>query len=118
MIQPGEQGDGVGSRRRRIVNEGEASTHTTPEDTPDGQTEELEDDEEEEQRSHDGMSEAEEADGDAARPSTSGTRTNSTSSTANDGSGGGSVPTKTQAAFVGKYVSPLSLHHSTSYLRL
>ncbi|GAA5975463.1 hypothetical protein JCM5350_006487 [Sporobolomyces pararoseus] len=86
----------------------EVSNRTTPEEIRNGEMEDLEDEEEEDQRfNEDGSSEAEEADADVARPSTSGTRTNSTSSTANDGAGGLAVPTKTQAAFVGKLWSML-----------
>ncbi|GAA5965123.1 hypothetical protein JCM3765_004866 [Sporobolomyces pararoseus] len=109
MILPGEQqGGGIGMRRRRVSDGEENSNRTTPEAVGNGEMDDLEDEEEEEQRSNeDGSSEAEEADADAARPSTSGTRTNSTSSTANDGAGGVAVPTKTQAAFVGKLWSML-----------
>ncbi|GAA5906767.1 heat shock factor family protein [Sporobolomyces salmoneus] len=97
-------------RGRRRPLDGEArSTRTTPEDGQDGEGDEVDEDEphaeEEDQRSNDGSSEAEEAD--MHRQSTSGTRTNSTSSTANDGNGGLAVPTKTQAAFVGKLWSML-----------
>lgn len=106
MILPGEQQEeGIGNRRRKMFDGEEVSNRTTPEEIRNGEMEDLEDEEEEDQRfNEDGSSEAEEADADVARPSTSGTRTNSTSSTANDGAGGLAVPTKTQAAFVGKFV--------------
>ncbi|GAA5837090.1 hypothetical protein JCM3766R1_006530 [Sporobolomyces carnicolor] len=107
MLPTGEPADAPDRRRRRFGGPDDGSNRTTPDGAPDGDLDELEYEEEEEARSNDGSSDADEADGDPTRPSTSGTRTNSTSSTTNDGNGGVAVPTKTQAAFVGKLWSML-----------
>lgn len=108
LPRPGEQQEGQATPSPRVQVDPDCSGRTTPDTVRDGDLDELESEEEEGPRSNDeGSSEAEDADADATRPSTSGTRTNSTSSTANDAGASAMVPTKTQAAFVGKLWSML-----------
>ncbi|GAA6006086.1 hypothetical protein JCM11491_002027 [Sporobolomyces phaffii] len=110
MMPSAVEQDAAGSERprRSAHHGGEDSNQSTPDPGPEGEMDELVDEEEEDQRSNDASSEGgDREDADPARPSTSGTRTNSTSSTANEGSGTAAVPTKTQAAFVHKLWSML-----------
>lgn len=110
MMPPGDLRDGRGneSERRRATRTTPAvdAGQDFPEDTLEGEMDEIEDEDEDDSRSNDASSEGGDRDEPGlARPSTSGTRTNSTSSTTNDGvAGAGAVPQKTQAAFVNKSV--------------